>query len=328
MSGVEVLIVSRRYENTRKCVESVLAFKSCRVFVVVNGTNAMTEDYLRAVQGGNPALRYVTFDQKVEKSKARNSALDNALGEIIYFIDDDAYAEEDIAKLASQKFEQYPGFSFIGGPNLTPASSVFFQRIAGYVLSSPFTAFNMRVRFARGGREMPCDDKALTLCNLAFRRKVFESDGIYFDHRLYYNEENLFLQRYIAKGRKMLYCPALAVYHERRKNFRSFAEQVFRSGEGRGMMTLIMPRSLSAVYVLPFIFCVYLVSLVFYGANIFRVPLAVYAGLNIINAVFAASKDRQKALTFAVMLVMPLVSHISYGAGFVWGLGRQSVCRQ
>lgn len=327
MLDVEVLIISRRYESTRKCVESVLAFSNCRVLVVVNGVNALTEYYLSSAELANPSLRHISFEQKLEKSRARNAALDVASGEILYFIDDDAYAAEDQAGLASKIFEEHPEVSFIGGPNLTPPSSEFFQRIAGYVLSSPFAALNMRLRFARVGGEAPCDDSALTLCNLAFRRKVFEEDGIYFDHRLYYNEENLFLQLYKAKGRKMLYCPSLAVYHERRRSFLSFAEQVFRSGEGRAMMTLIMPESVSAVYLMPFIFTAYTISVPFNG-TLYRLPLLVYIIISVMNAFAVVHEEREKLKAFSVMLFMPFAAHISYGLGFALGLVRYLLCRK
>jgi len=133
-------------------------------------------------------------------SRQRNSAAQDARGEILYFLDDDSQVAPDCLDTCTTIFAE-PTVAVVGGPSLTPTTDTPLQQLFGLALSSLFGAGGMRNRYRRIGDVRDTSDKELILCNLALRRNIFlESGGL--DERLYPNEENeLFSTGYEHPGR-------------------------------------------------------------------------------------------------------------------------------
>ncbi|MHB9154494.1 MAG: glycosyltransferase [Endomicrobiales bacterium] len=321
MAEVDVVIITaRRAQCLERCVESAVRSGGAGIIVIVNGHDEETGALLEKLSRKHPPLTVLTEKLPVPKSRARNTGLRASKADIVYFIDDDAFVREDTIAAVKRKFEQYPGIAAAGGPNITPPQSALFQRLAGYVLSSPFTAWRMKDRFSRGHRDSYCDDAKLTLCNLALRRDVLAREGIDFDERLKYNEENLLLQQLKARGYRMLYSPELVVCHERRETSARFLRQVYESGRGRGLMTVIMPESFAVVYAMPSLLCAYLALLLFLRPPWLLVPLSAYLFFDIINAVSVSLSSGEGPGAAAALAVLSPLAHVAYGGGFIRGL--------
>jgi GT2 family glycosyltransferase len=326
MGTTDIIVVTHKYENIKKCLENIILPQNVKIWVVVNGIDTKTVEYLKSISYGNSNIKYVISETNIPKSRARNIGVRAADSEIVYFIDDDAYFTADNIGLVKKKFSEYPEVDIIGGPNITPPGSTGFQRLSGYLLSSAVVAGGMRKRYAGSASEGLTDDMSLILCNLAIKRNVFEKENIYFDERLHYNEENLLLSRLKNKGYKMLHCPELVVYHHRRKDLYSFARQVFGSGKGRAIMTYIMPRSVSLVHLMPVALMIYAAALFVLGRYFLAwLPLIAYLLAVIFNSCYIAVKNREKYHTVITMTVISMVAHLSYGAGFVAGAVRRLI---
>ena len=315
-----IIITKGHIDFLKKCVDSLLLPENAQLVIIVNGYNKETYEYIEKLTSVSKRYKGIFLDVKIPKSNARNEGIKHSDSEIIYFLDDDSYPASGNIELIAKKFTERSGVDIIGGPNITPPGSSMYERVAGYAFSELFTAWKMNERFSKGKKEKNCDDTSVTLCNLGFRKKIFEKENIYFDRRLYYNEENLLLDKYIEKGHRVLYCPGLVVYHHRRKNLSSLAEQIFRSGEGRAMMTRIMPASLRMVYIIPFLFVIYLILLPFWDNWAYVVPLYVYMLFSIVNAVHIIAKYRENIVALPLLVILPLWAHIAYGLGFAVGL--------
>lgn len=315
-----VIITKGRKPELEKCVTSLVLPGYAELIVVANGFNEETFGYLRQLGSRAYGIKCLFFEERLPKSEARNTGIRNADSDIVYFLDDDSYPAGGNIELLKKKFDEHPDIDIIGGPNLTPPGSTVHERVSGYAFSEAFTSWKMRERFSKGSKEKICDDSSVTLCNLAFRKNIFDKENVYFDRRLYYNEENLLLEQYLVRGHKILYCPELVVYHHRRKNLLSLAEQIFRSGEGRAVMTRIMPKSLKPVYLAPALFVVYLAVPVMYGKPLFTLPFYLYLLFVLMNAVSITIRYREKLAALPLLMILPFVAHISYGIGFLTGL--------
>ena len=322
---VGVIIITRgRKRSLEKCVEALAPSADSELVVIANGRNDETFEYLKRLMNGRGNIKCLFFEKKLSKSEARNTGIRNSNSEIIYFLDDDSYPGSGNLEFLKNKFEAHPEAGVIGGPNITPPGSGMFERVAGYAFSETFTAWKMNERFSPGREEKFCDDASVTLCNLAFRKTLFDRENIYFDGRLHYNEENLLLEQYIGRGYKILYCPELLVYHSRRKNLAALAGQIFSSGEGRAVMTKITGESLRPVYILPFLFVIYLLSMTFCRRGLYAAPLIAYLSASVLNAASITFKYREKAAAFPLLVILPLIAHASYGAGFAAGMVKKN----
>jgi GT2 family glycosyltransferase len=291
------------------------------VIVVVDGYNKGITGYLNDFSRGRKNLKWLVLDEKVEKSRARNMGIKHSLADVIYFLDDDSFIDDDNIRLLEEKFNMYSDVSVIGGPNLTPENSSYFQRVSGYIFTSFFTAWKMKKRYYNvSGKDEYCNDKSLILCNLALRRSAIDRENVYFNERLNYNEENMLLEELEARGHKMLCSAELKVYHERRQGLLSFSRQIFGSGRGRAIMTLIRPATLLPVHVLPALFIVYLAVLVFYSHPVIYAPLFLYLGMNVVNAAYVSFSRKEGIGVFVTVFFLSVLAHLSYGTGFIIGL--------
>ncbi|MBN1622715.1 MAG: glycosyltransferase [Endomicrobiales bacterium] len=316
---IDILLVTHRLNHLKECLPYLLKHKN-NILIVVDGFNAELVNYIENQKKNNEFIKYIVIDEKVEKSKARNTGIKDSKADIIYFMDDDAYFTGNNLDLIKEKFKQYTDVSIIGGPNLTPPDSSFFQRVSGYVFSSVFTAWKMRKRYFKGLNDKYCDDKELILCNLAVKKDVLVKENIFFDERLTYNEENLLLHQLKNRGYKMLYCPDISVYHLRRNSILQFSKQIYKSGEGRAMMTYLLPGSLSLFHILPLLFVLYLIAVPLINTSWIKTPLLVYLVTNLLNSLYLTAVKKENIFTSVILFALSFIAHISYGIGFIRGL--------
>jgi GT2 family glycosyltransferase len=322
---IEILVVSSRFEYLQKCVESALCRKNSMT-VVVDGYCRESAAYLKDLSEKNTGIKYYVIEQKAGKSAARNLGIRKIKADAVYFLDDDAFFEGDNVSLMERLFLENPDVAVIGGPNLTPLDSGYFQRVSGYVFSSLLGAWKMAGRYKRTERRF-CDDKSLILCNLAVRLDSIENEGVCFNETLKYNEENLLLEGLKKKGAKMLYEPDLVVFHARRKTLAGFAVQIFGSGHGRAQMSFEMPDSLRFYHTIPALFLFYLTAIPLAVLARDRaiditglLPLGIYLLACFVNAVFVLSRSGESLAAVPALMLLTLTAHVSYGAGFVCGI--------
>src|SRR3989344_2516066 len=164
-----------------------------------------------------PKTRFVKVG-KVPPAEKRNVGVREANGEIIAFIDDDAYPEKDWLKNALTEFED-ENIVAAGGPSLPPHKSTFFQRVSNevYRLSSPKTG----MRYGKARRQEVED---WVTCNFFVKRKDFLDVGG-FDATKWGGEDTQVCYELTKDGRKIVYNPDLIIYHHPRKNLKAHLRQ-------------------------------------------------------------------------------------------------------
>jgi succinoglycan biosynthesis protein ExoA len=302
-----IILAQNRPALLRRAVLSVLERFSqstdWELLLVLNG--ASQEVALQAKQLSHPRLRIITLDGLLPGA-ARNHAVTQARGEILFFLDDDVQVFGDLSFALFDIFSN-PNILVAGGPNLTPPNSPFLARASGQVMASFSGAAFMSARYSLVGQARIAGEESLILCNLAMRRSLFKENG--FPTQFLCGEENVFLLK-LPTG-QFWWDPRLAVYHQRRSTWAALARQAFAYGQGRARGFAFVPMVRAPLFLLPSAFVVYLM-VAFY----FPVPLAVYAAINCVGASCRLLETGDFVASLVQLILTPWV-HIFYGIGFM-----------
>ena len=254
-----------------------------------------------------------------QPSSQRNTAVNAARGELIYFLDDDSVAERGSLRRAVTHFSD-PQTKMVGGPNLCPTDAPSLEQLFALVLASWLAFGPSRARYSPVGRVRSTSEKELILCNLVARRDALVELGG-FNEALYPNEENALMDELQKRGGKLIYDPEMIVYRRPRSNLKAFAKMLMTYGRGRAEQFRLHPTFGSAPNFVPPAFCLYLllaaVSVWFLGPWVFA-PLPIYLVALLIQC--AALTSRGGFLRSFAALPLIVLTHVLYGIGFWRGL--------
>ena len=315
-----VIITYQRPEMLRRCLESLALDDGNNVeaLVVLNGKDAGSSILRAELPRRYPGVKVLSIPRS-SRGAARNFALAQAAGDIVYFLDDDTIAPTGFAHRILEKFHRYPEVSCIGGPNLAAPGATLFQKAVDFALGSPLGSGPMRVRYCATGKDRLLPSWGFMLCNLGMRRDAFAQCGHTFPERCVSAEENLFLYRAERSLGRALYSPELFVHHVRRENLAAYGLQVFESGRGRMQITRMEPHSLLWVIFLPLVWLSYLFSLGFVPWTPWTLaPLATYGLMCLMETMRLWKRERQ-APAAAWLPLLLLLGHVSYALGLLLG---------
>lgn len=149
----------------------------------------------------------------------RNVGIRRSLGDIIAVTDADMVVEKSWLKVASAELLESPETGAVGGPILThPASRGFAALVGELWEESP--------RFS-GRTEAPHD--MLYTRNIAYPRKALETAGL-FNESLIAAEDPELNWRIQNLGFRLVFQPAMRVYHHHRSTLLGFLRQRYRNG--------------------------------------------------------------------------------------------------
>lgn len=251
----------------------------------------------------------------------RSLAIRDAMGEILVFIDDDAYPEPAFLDILDIDFENSK-IAAVGGPAVTPATDNYKQKVSGAVFLSPLSG-GFPERYAPVGNKKYIDDWPSV--NLSVRKNDFiKVNG--FNSEYWPGEDTKFCVDLLEKtGKKILYDPELIVYHHRREGLKRHLKQVGRYGLHRGFFAKKYPQtSLKLKYFLPSTFMLYLIigfSLaLFYPwtAKFFLLGLIIYS-LALAKAFMDIRKFEKNPLIILNSIYYIFFTHIIYGLTFLQG---------
>jgi len=253
----------------------------------------------------------------VKPSVKRNIGVSKAKGEIIAFIDSDAYPEKDWL-VKAVKYLDDADVGIVGGPNLTPEEDSELQKASGEILSSSIMVgkFSQRYKKKKEGNV-----KELPSCNLFIRKKLYEKIGG-FDVNLLTAEDAKLCFMCSNLGKKVYYAPDVFVYHHRRPLFKKHLKQLFIYGRDKAVL-LKKGVGWSVYYFIPSLFVLYVIfgfilSLVFGLFNFYIYSLLLYL-LIMILASLSISIRR-----FYLIFLGGILTHFAYGIGFLKGLFKGS----
>lgn len=256
--------------------------------------------------------------QTRKPSAKRNAAAKAARGEILAFVDADAYPVKGWLKQAVRHFEN-PEIGAVGGPNVTPPEDSFSQKVSGDVLASFVGAGPISIRHT----EKPARFiDALPSVNLIVRRKLFMDIGGY-DEKLTTGEDLQLCFDVIKKGKKIFYDPGIKVFHHRRHMWMPHLYQMFTYG--RGAAFVAKEKFTPAVFLkaIPALWILFLVFGLAAGAIMPALMPFYFGAILVYLAVAAVSAAMQSVARAPFSFLGIILTHIFYGAGFVEGLWRK-----
>ena len=258
---------------------------------------------------------------KVGPAKKRDMGADLANGEILVFLDDDSYPEENFLDIAAVRFEDKYVVA-IGGPAITPPTDSFWQRVSGAVFLSKLSG-GAPERYVPVGKVREIEDWPSV--NLMVRRKNFIEIGGFNSPYWPGEDTKLCLDLIKETGNKILYVPEMIVWHHRRAGLKAHLIQIGGYAIHRGYFAKRYPEtSRKPLYFIPSIFVLFviatLISLVWAPEfeTLIIVGWIVYA-LALCKA-YTDMRKYESRMVSILGIVYTFLTHCWYGVRFVHGL--------
>jgi cellulose synthase/poly-beta-1,6-N-acetylglucosamine synthase-like glycosyltransferase len=268
---------------------------------------------------------------KLGPADKRDIGANQAKGQILAFIDDDAYPDKNWLKEALKRFKD-KAIAGVCGPGLTPKEDNLKQRVSGWVWQTWLGAGGAGTYRNRKEPIREVDD--YPTFNLLVRKKDYDQVGG-FDSSFWPGEDTKLCHDLVYKlGKKIIYDPEVVVYHHRRAVFGPHLKQIQRYGIQRGFFVKKLPKtSLRLGYFIPslffiglvfgpsIIFCLELFSLCFLSIPLlffYLGSVSIYLILLLISSISCYFQEKNLKLA---LLLMPaiLTTHLTYGRSFLKG---------
>jgi len=157
-------------------------------------------------------------------ANARNTGLAAATGEIVAYLDDDAYPDPDWLTYLASTFLR-TAYAGVGGPNIAPAGD---GPIAECVARAPGGPVHVLVT-DREAEHIPG-------CNMAFRKSCLEAIGGFDPQFRTAGDDVDVCWRLQERGWKLGFHPAAMVWHHRRNSVRTYWRQQIGYGRAEAML--------------------------------------------------------------------------------------------
>jgi GT2 family glycosyltransferase len=207
-----------------ECCEglSELEYPDFEVIVVDDGsvddTAAIAESHgFRIIRTENRGL-----------SRARNTGMEAATGEIVAYLDDDARPDPQWLTYLATTFVRSNHVA-VGGPNISPPEDGF---VAACVANSPGNPTHILIS--------DTEAEHVPGCNMAFRKEDLKAIGG-FDPRFRIAGDDVDVCWSIAKRGTLGFSPGAMVWHHRRRSIRAFWRQQANYGRAEGILELKWP---------------------------------------------------------------------------------------
>ncbi|NTW13965.1 MAG: glycosyltransferase [Candidatus Moranbacteria bacterium] len=251
----------------------------------------------------------------------RTKAIGDASGEILIFIDDDAYPEKNFIDMLERDFVD-PKVLAVGGPAITPADDSFWQKVSGAVYLSVLSG-GYPERYAPIGDRRTVDDWPSV--NFSMRKEIFSELGGFASEFWPGEDTKLCLDLVKKYPGSIIYDPKLIVYHHRRSGLLRHLKQVGGYGLHRGFFAKKYPEtSFRLKYFIPSAF----LSFVIIGgiwslfsktaATIYLIGWVLY-GMALIKAFYDIFRHEKNILIAFNAIYAIFLTHIVYGYKFIKG---------
>lgn len=264
----------------------------------------------------DPSIRIIPTG-KVRPAEKRDRGVRESTGEFAALIDDDAYPEPSWLSAAVYHFED-PSVAAVGGPGMTPPGDNLKCHISGWIYESPLVSGGYTYRY-RPGSLRDVDDYPTS--SLIIRKNDFESVGG-FDTGYWPGEDTILCLKLTGHlGKRIVYDPAVRVYHHRRDMFAGHLRQIRSYALHRGFFARKYPEtSLKVHYFAPSLFTLFTVLgwvSWFLRPQLFTVWLVIMA----LYGVFALLFSLRTANPIGIIGVFlgTFLTHITYGIWFIIG---------
>lgn len=268
-------------------------------------------------------LRIVSTKKVTKPAEKRDIGVKKSRGEIIAFIDDDAYPNQRWLKDAIKLFT---GKKIVAvcGPGILPPSANFWEKIFDEILKSWIGSGEYTYRFIPQKKRYVDDYPSM---NFFILKREFMAVGG-FNNDYWPGEDSKLCEDLIYKRHGLiLYSPKIISYHHRRNNIIGFLKQHSNYGFHRGAFFAHGDRnSVRLSYVIPTLFVLYLFFLIlnslFSILNtkyfILYTPLLIYFFLMIYLFIHSLVNTKKLFIAFLSPFVL-FLTHLTYGILFIKG---------
>jgi GT2 family glycosyltransferase len=218
----------RTIDQTLTALEH-LDYPNYEIIVIDDGSTDQT-----SAIASRPKVRLIRTENN-GLSAARNLGMNVATGEIVAYIDDDAYPDPDWLTYLASSFLRTPHVG-IGGPNLAPPGD---GAIADCVANAPGGPVHVLLS----------DEIAEHIpgCNMAYRREQLMGIGG-FDARFRVAGDDVDIcWRLQERGWTIGFAPAAVVWHHRRKSIRAYLKQQFNYAKAEALLADKWPSKYNSV---------------------------------------------------------------------------------
>lgn len=146
-------------------------------------------------------------------SAARNLGIDESTGEIVVFLDADAYADPDWLFHLVTALDEHDADA-VGGPNFSPPGDPFLAQCVDHAPGNPTHV----LRDDHFAEHVPG-------CNMAFRKSALRAIGNFDAHHRAAGDDVDVCWKLLARDRRIAFAPGGFVWHHRRPTIRAFLKQ-------------------------------------------------------------------------------------------------------
>lgn len=267
-----------------------------------------------------PDVHVFLFDQGLTAGEIRNQLIAHTHPDYFLFIDDDTIIPKNYFLKAKPLLETRS--TVIGGPDLCPTESTFFQK--SFSIAQQSLMISAHTRYRHGSptdhfKRIPTEHDFI-LCNLWLNARVFKEFNLKFPTGFKRNEENILLGDISMRSQSFIFHSDLFLYHEKKNNFITLTQAVFGSGYFRMKSIIKYPSSLSPLFLAPLFFILYLMFFIANTSMFGFFPLIVFLILIIFFSAKLTILQGKSLQTFLAVSCFHLVIILIYGLGTIAGL--------
>jgi GT2 family glycosyltransferase len=213
------------HRTIRDCLEGLLRleYPDFEVIVVNDGSTDATADIVRKYE-----FRLISTENR-GLSSARNTGLEAATGEIVAYLDDDAYPDPHWLTYLATTFMR-TSHAAVGGPNTPPPGD---GPIADCVANAPGGPVHVLLS----------DQKAEHIpgCNMAFRKAALQAIGGFDPQFCIAGDDVDVCWRLQDQGWTVGFNPAAVVWHHRRNSVWAYWKQQLNYGKAEALLECKWP---------------------------------------------------------------------------------------
>ena len=298
--------------------------KHFEVLVLPNETSDLDKNLMKKYT----FLKIIPTKKISRPALKRDIGAKNAKGDILAFIDDDAFPQNGWLKNAVHVFNK-KNIAAVCGPGIIPKNTPVWERIFDEVLKTKMGSGGFAYRFVKQPARYVDDYPSM---NFLIKKDVFSSVGG-FNNDFWPGEDSKLCEDIVYKlGEKIYYDPAVTIYHHRRNNLKEYLYQHGNYGFHRGAFFAHGDKNSRRItYVIPTFFVLYLFFFIALGlimllrgssftSHIYIAifPAILYVLLLLLMAFGAFKNTKSLKISFLSAIVL-FLTHIRYGVAFIKG---------